>query len=180
MNGKKIIKPFDLEAAKNGAKIETKDGREVEILKWDAENTSYPIEGVILRSKATWANNGKWSIDDPQYCRHDLVIVENEKMDCSKQEQSAEHNSWKENYGNALNTAKMWYEDAATPDYTRVILRRIFPELVESRIRKILHDWISDEPGETFKEGFSRDEILAWLEFKSHDTCWIEGTNAKP
>jgi len=78
MNSKKIIKPFDLEAAKNGAKIETRDGREVEILKWDAENTSYPIEGVILRNKATWANNGKWSIDDPQYCRHDLVMVEYE------------------------------------------------------------------------------------------------------
>lgn len=78
MNGKKIIKPFDLEAAKNGAKIETRDGREVEILKWDAENTSYPIEGVILRSKATWANNGKWSIADPQNCHHDLVIVEYE------------------------------------------------------------------------------------------------------
>lgn len=78
MNGKKIIKPFDLEAAKNGTKIETRDGREVEILKWDAENTSYPIEGVILRNKATWANNGKWSIADPQNCRHDLVIVEYE------------------------------------------------------------------------------------------------------
>ena len=76
MNGKKIIKPFDLAAAKNGAKIETRDGREVEILKWDAENTSYPIEGVILRNKATWANNGKWSIADPQNCHHDLVIVE--------------------------------------------------------------------------------------------------------
>lgn len=78
MNSKKIIKPFDLEAAKNGAKIETRDGREVEILKWDAENTSYPIEGVILRNKATWANNGKWSIADLQHCHHDLVIVEYE------------------------------------------------------------------------------------------------------
>lgn len=76
MNGKKIIKPFDLEAAKNGAKIETRDGREVEILKWDRENySSYPIEGVILRNKGTWTNDGKWSIEDP-YCRHDLVIVE--------------------------------------------------------------------------------------------------------
>lgn len=76
MNGKKIIKPFDLEAAKNGAKIETRDGREVEILKWDAEDTPYPIQGVILRNKATWTNNGLWSADDPLHCRHDLVIVE--------------------------------------------------------------------------------------------------------
>lgn len=76
MNGKKIIKPFDLEAAKNGAKIETRDGREVEILKWDAEDTPYPIQGVILRNKATWTNNGLWSVDDPLHCRHDLVIVE--------------------------------------------------------------------------------------------------------
>lgn len=78
MNGKKIVKPFDLEAAKNGAKIETRDGREVEILKWDVKDTSYPIEGVILRNKATWTNNGKWTIDDPLHCRHDLVIVEYE------------------------------------------------------------------------------------------------------
>lgn len=78
MNGKKIIKPFDLEAAKNGAKIETRDGREVEILKWDAENTSYPIEGVILRNKSSWTDNGRWSIDDLPGHRNDLVIVEYE------------------------------------------------------------------------------------------------------
>ena len=43
---RKIVKPFDLEAAKNGAKIETRNGKEVEILRTDLKN-KYPIIGII-------------------------------------------------------------------------------------------------------------------------------------
>lgn len=38
MKDKKIIKPFCLEAAKRGAKVETRSGKKVEIFKWDANS----------------------------------------------------------------------------------------------------------------------------------------------
>ena len=75
---KKIIKPFDLEAAKNGAKIETRNGKEVEILRWDLNN-KFPILGIVTgddgyESFVGWENDGtspiKMNNDD------DLVIVE--------------------------------------------------------------------------------------------------------
>lgn len=76
---KKIIKPFDLEAAKNGVKVETRDGNKAEILKWDA-NSECPLIGVYADGEGyehagSWTLNGKWgSIASPL----DLVIVEYE------------------------------------------------------------------------------------------------------
>lgn len=75
---KKIIKPFDLEAAKNGAKIETRNGKKVEILRWDLNNKC-SILGIVTgddgyESFVGWGNDGtspfKMDIDN------DLVIVE--------------------------------------------------------------------------------------------------------
>lgn len=75
---KKIIKPFDFEAAKNGAKIETRNGKEVEILRWDLNNKC-SILGIVTgddgyESFVGWGNDGtspfKMDIDN------DLVIVE--------------------------------------------------------------------------------------------------------
>jgi hypothetical protein len=78
---KKIIKPFDLETSKNGAKTEMKCGFEVEILKWNVKN-SCPIVGVVKVSDTcefigTWATDGSWvsDFDCPVYS---LVIVEYE------------------------------------------------------------------------------------------------------
>ena len=78
---KKIIKPFDLEAAKNGAKVEMKCGFDVEILKWNVKNP-YPIIGVVkvkdtFEYVGVWATDGTWASDDdcPEYR---LVIVEYE------------------------------------------------------------------------------------------------------
>lgn len=41
------MKPFDLEKAKAGAKVCTRDGRDVRIVCWDMKN-SYPIIGLIM------------------------------------------------------------------------------------------------------------------------------------
>lgn len=47
---KKIQKPFDVEAAKNGAKVETRDGRSVRIICYDRK-FSCPIIALILGDK---------------------------------------------------------------------------------------------------------------------------------
>lgn len=44
---KKIQKPFDVEVAKNGAKVETKDGHSVRILCYDRRCIDYPIIALV-------------------------------------------------------------------------------------------------------------------------------------
>jgi hypothetical protein len=73
---KEIIKPFDLEKAKAGAKLRTRCGLPVEIFKWDARG-EFPIRGIVTYEdedkSASWKLDGSW-IYDPNY--YDLVIVE--------------------------------------------------------------------------------------------------------
>ena len=77
---KEIIKPFSLEAWKNGAKIKTREGHEARIICTDAKNEYYPILGLV-------AGNGDEHIVfytlEGKLCRtksairdEDLVIVE--------------------------------------------------------------------------------------------------------
>jgi len=73
---KKTIKPFDLEAAKNGAQVETRSGKKVEIFKWDARS-NFPLKGIYENNEGyecagSWALNGEWGSDSSL----DLVIVE--------------------------------------------------------------------------------------------------------
>ena len=78
---KEIIKPFDLEKAKAGAKLRTRNGYPVEILKWDARG-EYPIVGIIKQEEQDdiegWTCEGLWSINNPSCVSDlvDLVIVE--------------------------------------------------------------------------------------------------------
>ena len=78
MNMKKIIKPFYFAAAQNGAKVETKDGWKVEILKWDA-NSDCPLIGTYVDGEGyehvgSWTLNGEWG----GLSSLDLVIVKYE------------------------------------------------------------------------------------------------------
>ena len=76
---KEIIKPFDLEAYKNGAKVKTRDGHEVRIICTDNKNECFPIIVLIKiddNHEVTMhlTSEGKlqrWAISDI-----DLVIVE--------------------------------------------------------------------------------------------------------
>ena len=56
-------------------------------------------------------------------------------------------------------------------------IQHIFPELKESedeRIRKIIYGWIYTQPSEFFEGGFSKEEMLTWLEKQGHDgKKWI-------
>lgn len=75
---RRILKPFNLEEWKNGAKVETRDGRQVRILCADVKNDCR-IVGVIIQNSTyevirTWYEDGRFfsTKDDDD----DLVIVE--------------------------------------------------------------------------------------------------------
>lgn len=62
-------KPFDLERALQGAKVVTRDGREVEIVHhFKDEFTTYPITGIALDRQTdrwedcAWTNEGHFKI----------------------------------------------------------------------------------------------------------------------
>lgn len=81
MKTKKIQKPFSIDAWKNGAKVETRDGRSVRILCTDMKS-EYDIVGLAeldgTEAVLTWLANGRYlhpslnAMDDER----DLVIVE--------------------------------------------------------------------------------------------------------
>lgn len=76
---KKIIKPFDLEAAKKGAKVETRNGYKVTLA--EERKPTYPVCGTFQYRGETrsgqWRENGEWD-NNPNL---DLVIVEYENED---------------------------------------------------------------------------------------------------
>lgn len=75
---KKIQKPFDAEAAKNGAKVETREGRSVRILCYDKATAAYPIVGLVNYESVehcyTYTIEGKVLISETS--ENDLVIIE--------------------------------------------------------------------------------------------------------
>ena len=84
---KKIQKPFNVEAAKNGAKIETRDGDSVRILCYDRKNNNnhhinFPIIALTnhngLESCFSYTSEGRLLGDDFNIYEdsHDLVIIE--------------------------------------------------------------------------------------------------------
>lgn len=80
MKTKKIQKPFSVEAWKNGAKVETRSGREVRILCTDIKNC-YSIVAAIMcedgeESITVYDADGHFCTGSENNC--DLVIVEEE------------------------------------------------------------------------------------------------------
>lgn len=76
---KKIQKPFNVEAAKRGAKVETRNGIPVRIICYDREGGQYPIlalvdDGSGYESCIEYDLEGKFFCSGPS--KHDLVIVE--------------------------------------------------------------------------------------------------------
>ena len=61
---------------------------------------------------------------------------------------------------------KQAYLNAQT-NSTKAVLEDILPELAESKdekIRKAIYGWINTRPSLFFDDGFSKEEMLAWLE----------------
>lgn len=89
---KKIQKPFNVEAAKNGAKVETRDGDSVRILCYDRKsnnlNINFPIIALTnhngMESCFSYTSEGRLLGDDFNICEdvHDLVIIE--EVECPK------------------------------------------------------------------------------------------------
>ena len=75
---KEVIKPFDLEKAKTGAKLRTRCNYSVEIFRWDTRG-DFPIKGMIKREgydvSACWSLEGFWCRNHTPHS-FDLVIVE--------------------------------------------------------------------------------------------------------
>lgn len=78
---KEIIKPFDLEAYKKGAKIQTRDGHEVRIICTDRKNQYYPIIALVKLDNGSetyhsYTPKGKVQPFKTTISNDDLVIVE--------------------------------------------------------------------------------------------------------
>ena len=83
---KRIQKPFDAEAAKGGAKVETRDGDSVRILCYDRKSNNnhinFPIIALTnhngMESCFSYTSEGRLLGDDFDICEdaHDLVIIE--------------------------------------------------------------------------------------------------------
>ena len=74
--------PFDIEKAKQGAKVVTRDGHNVRILCFDRNSDEYPIIVLIQRKDdededavETYTKNGKYNIADDE-SDDDLMIEE--------------------------------------------------------------------------------------------------------
>ena len=75
---KKVIKPFSIEEWKNGAKVETRDGRPVRILCTDLKS-AYPIIAAVMykdgeEAATEYDTDGHFCIGSEDNC--DLVIIE--------------------------------------------------------------------------------------------------------
>lgn len=94
---KKIIKPFNLEAYKNGAKIQTRDGHEARIICTDAKHIFYPIIALVKlnnnESTMSYTLGGKLYHAPCDDDGNDLVIVE----------EVEESEFWSDNKGNTFN-----------------------------------------------------------------------------
>lgn len=76
---KEIIKPFNLEAYKNGAKIQTRDGHEVRIICTDAKDKNYPIIALVKLhddDEVVLYYTLEGNINNGYISNKDLVIVE--------------------------------------------------------------------------------------------------------
>ena len=72
-------------------------------------------------------------------------------------------------YNEALERARDYYKANLKLDKAdeNLVLEEIFPELAESedeKIRKAIRGWIYTRPSQFFDGGFSKEEMLAWLE----------------
>lgn len=79
------FKPFDLEAAKAGAPVMTRDGRPVRFLAFDVKSEEYPVVAVVpthdgkYESVEVYTKNGKYNDDEyddiKNKCDYDLVMA---------------------------------------------------------------------------------------------------------
>ena len=72
------LKPFDLEAAKAGAKVVTRNGEPVRILCFDRKDNQSPIVGLVSREYGeglvSFTKDGKYFVNGATHC-NDLFMA---------------------------------------------------------------------------------------------------------
>lgn len=81
------FKPFDLEAAKAGAPVMTRDGRPARILAFDVENAGYPVVAAIK------APNGKYE-NVELFTEQGYFDEGTKENDCDLFMASVKHRAW--------------------------------------------------------------------------------------
>ena len=76
---------------------------------------------------------------------------------------------YEKKYKDALERAKVVCDDNRKDKCWQNWLTQLFPELKESenkdeRIKKVIYGWICIQPSQFFDDGFSKEEMLAWVE----------------
>jgi hypothetical protein len=69
------LEKFDLEKALNGAKVVTRDGREVKELTKFEGLKNYPLVGVLDTNLHTWTTQGMFNSNHEVECIRDLFLV---------------------------------------------------------------------------------------------------------
>ena len=76
-------KTFDLESAKNGAKVVTRDGRPARIVCWDAKGI-YPIVALVsgknFELAQSYTEDGKYNVDCDKSIEDLLLVYENPEL----------------------------------------------------------------------------------------------------
>lgn len=76
------LKPFNLEAAKAGKPVCTRNGRKARIIAFDAENNSHPIIALVktdyIEKPYSYSEKGEYQYDGVE-SRHDLMMLPEKK-----------------------------------------------------------------------------------------------------
>ena len=81
---KLTLKPFDLEAAKAGKPVCTRDGREARIICFDKKNNNYPVIALVETETGDeeelfqYTNHGKY-LETKEYDERDLMMLPEKK-----------------------------------------------------------------------------------------------------
>jgi galactose mutarotase-like enzyme len=111
-------KPFNLEEALNGAKVVTRDGREVtQLTCFDtSDNYEYSLYGVIGKDICCWARTGQVNIDTNIHCNDLFLAVEPQRIWVNAYNHNgklwlggAQYDSLTEAKVNAVNSTNMQY-----------------------------------------------------------------------
>lgn len=169
-----IKKPFDLEAYKNGAKIQTRDGHEVRIICTDAKHIFYPIIALVKiadYSEITQSYTSKGKINTDAISNNDLVIVE----------EVEDPEFWSDNENNTFHgfsimnvpIDNIFTEVEAAPNtkdnyHLFATMKQAKSALAMARISQILANDIENFGGVITDEEWKKDE-LKYIIYREHN-----------
>lgn len=103
---KKVLMPFNLEKAKSGAEICTRDGHKARIVCWDRKSKDYPILALVVikdgeEDCCSYLCDGRYTANR-KHSKYDLMLVEYEEGEQHKFEpygkvlvRNADYEDWR-------------------------------------------------------------------------------------